>query len=561
MVLETDSISPTDQHLDGQDMATHSNLAVDRGRQWPTVKACRKRFRSFNASLSTKRNIVANFAANAWQAAISLAFVPIYVHFIGIESYGLIGIYGTFQAISSVLDMGMTTTMNREMARSSTGGQSSVETRDLVRSLEIVYWSIALAIGAVVFSLSGFLAQRWITGVDIPPSEIRRTVVLIAFVMIFQWPFTLYAGGLMGLQKQVLLGGINVLLATLRAIGAVLILWLLSPTVQAFFTWQIGISLASTALVAWLLWRSIPKSGVRPSFRMGQLRRVWRFSAGVALVSVLGVALTQSDKVILSRILPLDEFGYYALAGVVSVSLLMLVNPVYQAVFPRLSQLVSDGNQSELTRFYHWSAQILSVLLIPAVVVLALFSREVMFVWTGDPLTALITQWTVTLLVIGTGLYGLSHIPWALQLAYGWTRLGLYKNMIAVVLTVPFVILLANRYGAVGAAAMWVILNSGALFLTQPIMHRRLLQGELKAWCLGDIGAPVLASVMVGVAARLLVSDVYWHRSALLFILAAVWLISTVAAALAARSTRNWLVSRIGALPPFDKLSDTMRMP
>lgn len=511
--------------------------------------------------MSTKRNIIANFAANVWQAAIGLAFVPVYIHFVGIEAYGLIGIYGTLQALSSIMDMGMTTTMNREMARLATDNQSASETRDLVRSMEVVYWAIGLLIGVVLLSSAAYLSRHWIKAAGMPQSSIEQTLMLIAVVMVFQWPFALYAGGLMGLQKQVLLSRINVVVATLRAIGAVLILWLVSPTIQAFFAWQIAVSLTSSALVAWLLRRSLPKSTARPSFRMDQLRRIWRFSVGVALISILGVVLTQSDRVILTRILPLDEFGYYALAGVLSTSLLLLVNPVYNAVFPRLSQLVRQGDQNELKRFYHWGAQILSVFLIPAVVVLAFFSREVMFVWTGNLVTALNTQWIATLLVIGTGLYGLSHIPWALQLAYGWTRLGLYKNIIAVLFMVPLVVVMANRYGAVGAAAMWAILNAAALLLTQPIMHRRLLRGELKAWCVGDIGWPLSVSVVICVIARLLVPTDYWHRSILLFSVAAIWTISMVAAIFATSSTRNWILSRIGTLPPFAKPSDTVRMP
>jgi hypothetical protein len=45
--------------------------------------------------------------------------------------------------------------------------------------------------------------------------------------------------GLMGLQRQVLLNAINMVANTLRGIGAVLLLWLVSLTIQAYFLWQI----------------------------------------------------------------------------------------------------------------------------------------------------------------------------------------------------------------------------------------------------------------------------------------------------------------------------------
>ena len=40
-----------------------------------------------------KRNIIANFAGQGWAALMALAFVPLYIKFLGIEAYGLIGFF------------------------------------------------------------------------------------------------------------------------------------------------------------------------------------------------------------------------------------------------------------------------------------------------------------------------------------------------------------------------------------------------------------------------------------------------------------------------------------
>ena len=44
-------------------------------------------------------------------------FVPLYIKFMGVESYGLVGIYFPLLALSDFLDMRLSDTMNREMAR------------------------------------------------------------------------------------------------------------------------------------------------------------------------------------------------------------------------------------------------------------------------------------------------------------------------------------------------------------------------------------------------------------------------------------------------------------
>ena len=91
-----------------------------------------------------KRNIAANFAGNIWQALMGLAFIPLYIRFMGVESYGLVGYFATLQALFVLLDMGLSSTLTREMARLSVLKNNAKEMRDLVRSLEIIYWIIAI---------------------------------------------------------------------------------------------------------------------------------------------------------------------------------------------------------------------------------------------------------------------------------------------------------------------------------------------------------------------------------------------------------------------------------
>jgi hypothetical protein len=100
---------------------------------------------------------------------------------------------------------------------------------------------------------------------------------------------------------------------------------------------------------------------------------------------------------------------------------------------------------------------------------------------------------------MGTAIHGLMHIPWALQLAFGWTRLAFFGNLVSVLLLVPLMIALTRWYGAVGAASVWVILNIGYMLIILPIMHRRLLTTEKWRWYFEDVGRPLVAAVVVAV--------------------------------------------------------------
>ncbi len=98
--------------------------------------------------------------------------------------------------------------------------------------------------------------------------------------------------------------------------------------------------------------------------------------------------------------------------------------------------------------------------------------------WTQDPGTAEKTHFVLSIIICGTAINGLMFLPYALQLAFGWTKLSVVKSIIAVVILVPLIIFMTKHYGAVGAAIAWLVLNIGMLIFEIPIMHRRILHNE-----------------------------------------------------------------------------------
>jgi O-antigen/teichoic acid export membrane protein len=167
-----------------------------------------------------ERNVSANFAGSIWQTIMGLAFIPLYIKFMGIESYGLMGIFATLQVVFGLLDVGLGSTLTREMARLSALPSKEQEMRNLVRTLEILYWCIAVFVGTLVVSLSPLIAHHWINAGQLSPRTIEQALLIMGFVIALQMPIGFYSGGLMGLQRQVLLNAINISIGTLRGAGA-----------------------------------------------------------------------------------------------------------------------------------------------------------------------------------------------------------------------------------------------------------------------------------------------------------------------------------------------------
>lgn len=489
--------------------------------------------------MSIRKNVVANVAGKIWSSLMSFAFVPFYIRLLGIEAYGLIGFFVSLLAMFFVLDMGLSTSITRELARLTSRQDTTTQVRSLVRTLEVIYWSTGLVIGTIIFVLAPWLARDWLHLMQLSAQDATQAIRLMGLVAALRWPVPLYTGGLMGLQRQVLLNLATAGMATVQGGGGVLVLLFIAPTVQVFFLWQVVAAAIQAVVLASLLWRLSPSADHRPRFAAAALRSIWLFSAGVTGITIVSVVLTQLDKFLVSKLLPLETFGYYSLAGSIAGMLNLAAMALYGALFPAFSQLIAAGRIDELRALYHKSCQLLSVVLFPIGVTVMLFSRELLSFYVRDPLVVEHTHALLSLLVLGNMFLSVMLLPLALQLGYGWTSLSLYKNVVAVVLFVPLLYFMIVRHGVIGAAIVWIVLTLGYVLIEIPLMHRRILPDAQWRWYFIDIGAPLAISAVVIGVTRLLVSP----RSSLLLALPSIGValcVATLLTIVALPATREW---------------------
>lgn len=454
------------------------------------------------SSMSLKKNVIANYIGQGWQALMALAFIPLYVRYLGIEAYGLIGIYAILQAWLVLLDMGMKPALCREMARFIGGAHNAQSIRDLLRSVELVGIGVAGVIALGTWAASRWIAIHWVTAKHLPTSVVAHAFSIMGLVTALRFVQDIYVSGSLGLQRQVLQNVVICVTATMRGLGAVALLAWFSPTIEAFFLWQGFVSIVAVALFAGIVYRTLPTAPQAARFSKEALVSIWRFAAGIAAVTFLALLLGQLDKILLSRLLTLESFGYYALAGVVASSLTMLTGPITTAVYPRFTELVTNGDTTALRLAYHQGAQFLAVLIGSTAIILIMFGTDVLRLWTGDPGLSQKVAPLMAIMTLGLLLNSLLCVPYQMQLAYGWTSLTIKIGIIAATLMVPAVLWIVPKYGAVGGAWMTVVTNAGYLVFSVHFMHRRLLRAEGFRWLVGDVAIPLTAAAAIAFLCR-----------------------------------------------------------
>jgi O-antigen/teichoic acid export membrane protein len=448
-------------------------------------------------------NVFANLAGQGWVALVQIVTVPVYLRLLGPEGYGVVALYATLQGALLVLDLGITPMLSREVARLGARVDTRPAARPLVLTWAAIYAGLTVLVTVALLAAAEPIARLWLRGSTISGAGMAYYIRLMAILAGLQFPVSLCTGILTGLERQIEANLLRAAAATLAAGGAIAVLTMVARTPSAFFAWHIAVALLQLAAAVALVLHHLPPGPFR--FAWGLVTQSWRFAAGMAGLAATSLLFTQADRLVLSMILPLDQFAFYSVAYSGARGLYVLVTPVFGPLFARLSALVAAGDESAVRRLYHQSSQALGVTVLPLAAAAAAFAPEIMRAWTRDERAVASASAAFALLVIGNAVNGVMHAPFALQLSHGWTKLTLGVNVVLLCLVVPAIAIVSRRYGSVGAAAVWLVLNCATVVAGVPLTHRRLLKGDTGRWLLRDMAGPGLAAVIVVLAGRRLV--------------------------------------------------------
>ena len=435
--------------------------------------------------MSLKLNVAANYASQLYATLIGIVLIPLYLKYMGAEAYGLVGFFAMLQAWFNVLDLGLTPTIARESARFFGGALGATDYRRLFRSLSAIFLAIAVVGGGALFSLAPLVAGRWLHVHALPTSQVVAAVQIMALSVAMRWMGGLYRGVVTGAERLVWLSALNAAIATLRFAGVFvsMAIWGYTPTV--FFWHQLVVAALELLALFLVATRLVPARGeLDPpvGWSFAAIRPLLRFSLTIAFTSSVWVFVTQTDKLVLSGILPLSDYGYFTLAVLVAGGITIVTGPISTALLPRLARLHAEGNDVESLRLYSQFAQLTSVVAFTLMATLSVAAESLLYAWTGRREIAQAAAPILRLYALGNGLLALGAFPFYLQYARGTLRYHLIGNVGLVVLLIPAIVLAARHAGGIGAGWVWLSMNVLYLFGWIAYVHHKLEPGFHVRW-------------------------------------------------------------------------------
>lgn len=441
---------------------------------------------------TTIKNIIANYFGRFWSFISGFVFIPFYIKLLGIEAQGVISFSALLIAFMSLADVGLTSALSREVARSDNKDYIS----NLLFTVERIYFGICFGGFILVFLLSGLIAKNFLNAENLSITDLSNYVWMMGLAASLQMLASLYNGGLTGLQKQVLSNSLGVSYSIFRSVIGLFIVFLV-PDLYIYFYWNIFSSIVYVVSTRYFLWKSI-KTNDLPKFEYYLFKKIWRFAAGMMLMTIIAVLNSQVDKLFVGKLLSLKEFAYYSLGSFLGQLPLLLTMPIVVAILPKMTQLAENKYKNDLRKMYHGYSFIIAAIACAVGVVFVLYTKNLVFLWVGSVEIMNNVNIVAKTLVIGGMFLTFQFMPFYLSIANGHNKTSIKFGLAGLFLVIPAIYIFVSLYGLSGAGIPWAILNISFFIIFGVKLTNKFLKGETKKWFFYDIFLPLSVSIIIG---------------------------------------------------------------
>jgi len=182
-----------------------------------------------------KANAIGNYLGQGFTIIVTLICTPLYLQFLGAEAYGLVGFFIILQNWLNLLDMGLSTTLARQVsfARGQIFGFKHF--KHLLKSFEIIFFTTATTIILLVYLQSNLVASEWIKAILLTPESISYCIIIMGIVIGLRFFSTLYRGGIIGFEDQIWLNKFLIIINSLKYIGSFCLCWHIYQMILNYF--------------------------------------------------------------------------------------------------------------------------------------------------------------------------------------------------------------------------------------------------------------------------------------------------------------------------------------
>jgi O-antigen/teichoic acid export membrane protein len=425
------------------------------------------------------KNILYNLFGQGLLLVLGFVAVKYVFRQLGEDALGIIYFTLSLNAVlCAALEMGLCTTTVREV--SSCHRDRPAYIQELLQTASALYWGVYLLLAAGIYFAVPFLVQHWIILKTVDPVTAIRGLRILAMAGLLTLPNRLYASVFQGIERMTFNNALDVGNWALQQFGTVAIL-LLGGGLLRVIWWMAMCFVFTSVAYMFTVTRFFPWRVLVPKYSSAVVRQNRGFSLHTAGISLLGVAQTQADKMILSKLLPIGVLGYYGMAYTLTARASLVTGAIAPAALPSFSGLFAAGEENALLRSYRKLQDLVCLISVPIFAGILFFSVPLFTSIFNGP-TANLLLWPTVFLCLGFYMHAALYMPYIFSLAVGKPEISNKANFFALIFLLPVTAFLIYFYGLTGAGFSWVVYHLFVFAYTVPRLCRECLRIPVRDW-------------------------------------------------------------------------------
>lgn len=438
------------------------------------------------------------WSLGAWAATTALNFVavPITVHQLGAEPYGVLSLLLTVIAPLGLLDFGMGEATVKFMAESLGRGQRQ-EAEAYFRST----LGFNLGVGCVGAVVLAGLSSWLVHSVFNIPVVLQDTAVRVLMLVGVNWLVAqvtqTFVGALTALQGYRAIG-VGQTAAQALTLGTGILVLLAGGGLLQLVAAQSLCGIVALFGWRWMLRRQLPDFNFTPALHRSALRDTAGMGVWQLVNKVGGIFANRAQFWLLGVLLPVAAVGYYNLCYQVVTLAYMVAFRVGMVIFPAVSRLEGEGRSEEAatqTVLAMWLSSAVGAALIAVIIA---HGHDMLRLWVNLTVADASTG-ALQLLAAHNCISMLYAVPSFYLLGCGRAQWSAWMAIAQGTVTFAAAAALIPWFGLNGAAA-GVLVGSTAHVVTLTLLWLRILRRWIPAGAyFGALAGPAFVGIAFGV--------------------------------------------------------------
>jgi O-antigen/teichoic acid export membrane protein len=425
------------------------------------------------------KNVIYNVTGQGLVLVLSLIAVRFIFRRLGDDVFGIVFFNLVLTTVlASALELGISATIVREVSSHFDTDREYVHA--LIRTASILYWGFGLLLVAAIWLSAPLLVTHWVNLKSLDPGTAATVLRILSATALVVLPKVLYTSVFRGRQMMALNNSIDVGTAIAQQAG-ILLLLLAGAKVYLVAAWISTSAVLGVVAYVLVASRLVGWSALRPAFSTQVVRRTMGFTGQMMVISVLSLVHTQAAQVMVSKLLPIAEFGFYGFASSTVSRATFVTNAISQAAFPSFSSLFAAGERPALIRQYVKLQDLVCYGTMPLFTGICFLAVPV-YTYVFNARVAQELLLPTALLCLGTWMNATLSVPYMLSVAMGRPEIVARLNLYALVAVLPVTLALILEFGITGAAFSWVFYHLFAYAYMVPRICRACLEGRVPGW-------------------------------------------------------------------------------